>query len=94
MAARRRSEEDDGVPVRSRRGRKKSIGALPVILIVLVGFILFCGGFAALIYFVVIGPKVDMARRVERDIKQEEAEAKVSKSKLNQLRAGMTRAQV
>ncbi len=98
MGSRQRRDDEDDRPIRARKTRRgrsaKNRSALPLILGILGVVILFCGGIGALVYFVAIAPKVNMARRIEEDIKKEEAESKVSKTKLNQLRGGMTRAQV
>ncbi len=94
MAPRRRREKDDGVPIRTRNQRGGNASALPWILAILGAVVLFCGGTGAVVFFVAIGPKLDMARRVKRDNEKQEAEGKVTKTKLNQLRAGMTKSQV
>ena len=91
---RRTRRKDDGVPVRSRRSSGKNRSALPLILGLIGGVILFCGGIGTLGYFVVLAPRLDVAGRADRDNKKQEAEGKVTRTKLNQLHAGMNKAQV
>lgn len=89
-----RNRLGDDRPRRRKARRKETGSATPWVLGILAAVLLGCGGFAALIFFVVIAPKMEMARRVDQDNKEYEANAKVSKTKLNQLRAGMTKTEV
>lgn len=91
----RRRDDDDDRPIRRRTARRKSQGSsLPWVLGLLGGVLLFCGGGGALVYVVAIAPRLNVAQRAARDNKAAEADAKVSLTKLNQLRAGMTKAEV
>ncbi len=92
---RRKRRRDDDRPIRRRTARRKSQGSsLPWVLGILGGVLLFCGGGGALVYVMAIAPKLDVAQRAARDNKAAEVDAKVSQTKLNQLRAGMTKAEV
>jgi hypothetical protein len=89
-----RKRYDDDRPIRRRTRRAKPGSALPWVLAAVGGLVLVCGGVGVLLFFTAFWPKFDVARRAAQDNRQAEAVAKVSRIKLNQLRAGMTKAEV
>jgi hypothetical protein len=93
---RRDDYDDDDRPVRRRRrARPKPQGNTGLIVLAVVGgILLLCGGAGVGGYFMFLHPKVALQQQIADDIKNEEANARVSKTKLDQLRAGMTKAQV
>jgi hypothetical protein len=94
--SRRRYDDDDDRPIRRRRRvrPRSSSGSTAVVLAILGTVLLVCGGAAGGVYLLFLHPKVAMRQQIAADIRKEEATARVSKTKLDQLRAGMTRTQV
>lgn len=98
---RRRDDDDDDDDDRPRgRGRsqpKKGGSGLLLVLGIIGGVLLLCGGGIAAVWFGFLAPAAERVRKAAEaraEERRQEEMAGVTPAKLNQLRAGMTKAEV